>query len=160
RRRHSQPGIQRDRHHPHYACCCFTAHIFPHLISEHSFHALVIRDNRIFLSGMKSYDVPSCETLINVNFRAVSERSAVDLPGRCAVACYRGGNGWAGRARTTRRVLCNHQSLPNSPGSCLRRQGPRGLSRQTPNTREGGSEGRVKRKSKNDTQTAFPANSI
>jgi hypothetical protein len=81
RRRHSQPGIQRDRHHPHYACCCFTAHIFPHLISDHPFHALVIQDNQIFLSRMESYDLPGCETLINVNFRAVSKETAVDLPG-------------------------------------------------------------------------------
>src|ERR1700712_3981333 len=30
------------------------------------------------------------------------------------------------------------------------------LSRHTPNTKEGGSEGTVKRRSKNDTQTALP----
>lgn len=44
--------------------------------------AVIIQDNRIFLSGMESYAVPGCETLINVNFCAVSERAAVDLPGR------------------------------------------------------------------------------
>jgi hypothetical protein len=37
---------------------------------------MVIRDNQILLSGMESYDVPSCETLINVNFCAVSGRAA------------------------------------------------------------------------------------